>query len=159
TPEVTDVTVTWGNRRRLWPVTVGLALIVSVGLAWWQVVRHTGKVEFALTRLTSDAGLTYEPAISPDGKLVAYASDRAGERSLDIWVQQVPRGEPIRVAHHEADDYDPSFSPDGKNIVFRSDREGGGIYVVPSLGGEAWKIAEQGRRPRYSPDGQWITYW
>ena len=93
------------------------------------------RVELKLTQLTTDTGLTFEPAISPDGKLISYASDRSGEGTLDIWVQQIPRGEPIRVAHHEADDHEPSFSPDGKSIVFRSERLGGGIYVVSALGG------------------------
>jgi Tol biopolymer transport system component len=40
--------------------------------------------------------LSYYPALSPDGKLLAYASDRSGEGNLDIWLQQVARGgEPV----------------------------------------------------------------
>ena len=47
-----------------------------------------------LTRLTSDVGWTDYPAISLDGKMLAYASDRSGENNLDIWVQQIPDGRP-----------------------------------------------------------------
>ena len=112
-----------------------------------------------LTRLTSDPGLTTDPALSPDGTLLAYASDRGGEGNLDIWVQQVTGGEAVRLTHHEADEREPSFSPDGGRIAFRSEREGGRIYVVSALGGEPRLIAKQGRRPRFSPDGKEIAYW
>jgi DNA-binding winged helix-turn-helix (wHTH) protein len=147
------------NRGLLWVLAAGLVVITGAGVAWWWLPRPSGTPQLALTQLTTDTGLTYQPALSPDGKLVAYASDRAGEGKLDIWVQQVPRGEPIRVTHDAADDYEPSFSPDGRSIVFRSDRAGGGIYVVSTLGGEARKIVEKGHQPRYSPDGAWIAYW
>jgi serine/threonine protein kinase len=128
-----------GNRRLLW-LLAGLLLAAGVGVAWWRLHGPSGNMPLTLTQLTTDAGLTYQPALSPDGKLLAYASDRGGEGNLDIWVQQVPRGEPIRVTHDGVDDSDPSFSPDGSTITFRSDRAGGGIYVVPALGGEAaWR--------------------
>ena len=100
----------------------------------------------------------YAPDLSPDGKLLAYASDRAGEGNLDIWVQQVSGGQALQLTRDPADESEPVFSPDGGKIAFRSERDGGGIYVMSALGGEARLIARQGRRPRYSPDGSHIAY-
>lgn len=90
---------------------------------------------------------------------MAYASDRGEEGNLDIWLQQIGTEERVRVTNHETDDYDPSLSPDGTKIAFRSERNGGGVYLVPALGGEARLIAAKGRGPRFSPDGNSIAYW
>ena len=57
-----------------------------------------------------------------------------------------------------ADDYDPACSPDGTQIDFRPERDGGGIYIVPALGGEARLFAPIGCHPRVSPDDQMLMY-
>ena len=137
-----------------------LVAVVVVGL-WWSSRRiHETPGPLTLTRLTSDAGLTMEPAISREGKLVAYASDRGGEGNLDIWLKHVSGGEPIRLTRDPADDHQPCFSPDGSQVAFRSAREGGGVYLVSTLGGGPERLlAPLGRNPRFSPDGKWIAYW
>jgi hypothetical protein len=146
-----------GSRR--WWVVAGAAAVAAVlaaALLWPRPDPRVQAVE--LTRVTSDSGLTAYPALSRDGNWLAYASDRANG-ILNIWVQQVAGGEPVRVTDGPADDTEPSFSPDGTTIAFRSERDGGGIYTVPTLGGVTRRVADQGRRPRFSPDGQWIAYW
>jgi eukaryotic-like serine/threonine-protein kinase len=149
-------------------LTTGAVLILATA-AWGAWLRHSPTVadvasggHTMLMPVTADAGgLSCDPALSPDGKLLAYASDRSGEGNLDIWVQQVGGGEPVRVTRHAADDFEPSFSPDGTLIAFASQRQGhqAGIYVIPALSGEERQIAPRGRRPRFSPDGEWIAFW
>jgi Tol biopolymer transport system component/predicted Ser/Thr protein kinase len=148
------------RRRKLSLIWIGLGSLVLAAaiLLWIFFPRTAGPPEFKITRLTFDAGLTWTPAVSPDGMMFAYASDRSGDGNSDIWVQQIAGGTPLRRTTHPADDYFPSFSPDGSKIVFRSTRDGGGIYEIGTLGGQERRIADRGFYPRYSPDGAWISY-
>jgi eukaryotic-like serine/threonine-protein kinase len=111
------------------------------------------------SRVTWDASFSTEPALSPDGTLAVYASDRGGPGQLDLWLQRIAGGQPIRLTNDPADDREPDFSADGSLIAFRSNRRGGGVYVMPTLGGDARLVAEGGRSPRFAPDGTRIAYW
>ena len=140
---------------------VAAVVLAALGLGWWfgrsGEPATQGPPRYNLTQITRDTGFTGQPALSPDGRLLAYASNRGGEGNLDIWVQQLGGGNPIRLTTDEANDRAPSFSPDGNRIVFRSDRDGGGIYVVPALGGSPRRIGAAGYDPRFSPDGSLVS--
>lgn len=112
----------------------------------------------ALTRLTFDEGLQTEPTWSPDSRFIAYSSNRAGK--FDIWMQQVSGGSAIRITQASGNNWQPDWSPDGKFIAYRSEENGGGIYIIPILGGPGLerKLASFGYHPRWSPDSSKVLF-
>ena len=135
------------------------ACLVSFLIGWTLHHPPTTESPWRLTRLTADAGSSNEPAISPDGKLLAYSSDAAKEGQYDLYIKQIAGGDPIRLTFDGANNTEPDFSPDGSRIVFVSNRDGGGIYEIPAFGGEERLLARGGRKPRFSPDGSKVAYW
>jgi Tol biopolymer transport system component/DNA-binding winged helix-turn-helix (wHTH) protein len=111
-----------------------------------------------LTRVTFDDGLQIGATWSPDGRYLAYSSDRGGK--FDIWVQQVSGGDPIQITKEPGQNWEPDWSPDGKYIAYRSEEGDGGIYIVPALGGAGLerKIASFGYYPHWSPDGSQVLF-
>jgi eukaryotic-like serine/threonine-protein kinase len=148
------------SNRALTRAVLAFALVVLAGVAftWWKFLNPAPEQMPVLTRLTTDVGLTGFPAISPDGNLFAFASDRADGTNLDLYVQQVAGGDPIRLTSDPVDEYEPVFSPDGSRIAYRSEKDGGGIYIVSALGGESRQVARSGRSPAFSPDGRQLVY-
>lgn len=149
-----------GGSRRLWFAAVFACLVLTaVAAVWWYVRSDPPPGELALKKVTNDAGLSVDPALSPDGKLIVYASDRDGGGDLELWLEQVAGGDPVQLTDNDVDDVSPVFSPDSTRIAFRSERGSGGIYIMSALGGHARFLAAEGRGPKFSPNGQQLAYW
>ena len=150
--------------RRSWRL-VGTAAVVALVFGgaggWWIAGRNAPRPmpRWGIRQLTTDEGWTGSGALSPDGRMVAYISDRAGKGTRDLWVQQVAGGRPIPLTSGPSSVYAPSFSPDGSRIIYTSTENPGGIYTIPVLGGESRRIADaqSGGYAQFSPDGRWIA--
>lgn len=150
-----------GKRNLSFWWLIAAALVCLIVLAGWWRFRNsqTALPVETLTRLTTEPGLSDSPALSRDGKLVAYSSDNGADDGRDLYVKQVAGGQPIRLTFDGAGNTSPDFSPDGSRIVFRSERNGGGIYEIPALGGDARLLAKGGLNPKYSPNGLQVAFW
>ncbi len=118
----------WSAPKRRAAVAAAILLVtVTVALAVWIPTsrpRPELQSRRALVRLTSSSGLNVDPALSPDGALLAYASDREGTSGLDIWIQPVG-GTARRLTSEDGDEAEPSVSPDGASIFYsRREKEG-----------------------------------
>ncbi len=147
------------RRFTMWWLAAGSACVISFLLGWRIQNPPAPLTAWKLTRLTADPGLSANPAISHEGTLLAYSSDRSGEGQMDLYVKQIAGDQSIRLTFDGLGNTTPDFSPDGSEIVFRSNRGGGGIYEIPTFGGEARLLARDGLNPRFSPDGSKIAYW
>jgi Tol biopolymer transport system component/DNA-binding winged helix-turn-helix (wHTH) protein len=147
------------SRSKILPylaVSTALAVLAIAAFFGIKKLRSPVPEQRALTRLTFDEGLQVEASWSPDGRFIAYSSDRGGK--FDIWVQQVSGGDPVQITKGPGHHWEPDWSPDGKYIAYRSEEGDGGIYVVPALGGAGLehRIAPFGYYPRWSPDSSQV---
>jgi len=122
-------------------------------------------------RSTAQAGLPIElissprmqadEQFSPDGKRIAFMSDRSG--SIEIWVCNSDGSSPVQLTSFGgATPGTPHWSPDGRWIAFDS-RPGGkaGVFVISSEGGEPRRVTEGNSDdivPSWSRDGKWIYF-
>jgi Tol biopolymer transport system component/DNA-binding winged helix-turn-helix (wHTH) protein len=107
-------------------------------------------------QLTFDAGLDYQPAVSPDGRYIVYISQRGGGRHLRR--MDMDGGNDIQLTSSAADS-PPSISPDSKwavYVAYIQDRPT--IWRVPLEGGSPQPLTETtSLLPAFSPDGDSIA--
>jgi Tol biopolymer transport system component/DNA-binding winged helix-turn-helix (wHTH) protein len=107
-------------------------------------------------RLTTRAGYDAMPSWSPDGRAVAYVSDKSG--NLEIYVMALtPGSREVAITSDAGVNVEPEWSPDGEWIAYHSRRRGG-VWVVPSSGGVARQVADFGSDPAWSPDSARIAF-
>jgi Tol biopolymer transport system component/DNA-binding winged helix-turn-helix (wHTH) protein len=110
----------------------------------------------------SSTRMEYAPQYSPDGKHVAFSSDRSG--LLQIWVCDGDGGNPAQLTRSDAGaSGTPRWSPDGRWIAFdHHEKERWRIYVMASDGGQVRRLAKDEGDieviPSWSGDGKWIYY-
>jgi DNA-binding winged helix-turn-helix (wHTH) protein/Tol biopolymer transport system component len=107
-------------------------------------------------RLSAARDLYATPAISPDGRSVAWVSSRTGKP--EIYVSSLaPGSRELAVTSDGSGALEPAFSPDGLWLAFRSlEREG--IWIIPRTGGAARQVADFGSSPAWSPDSRSIVF-
>ncbi len=106
-------------------------------------------------QLTDGHGDDREPRISPDGKKVVFASDRAMQGNYDIWVADISSGEVTQITNSAKEEFEPTWTPDGKSIAFVSGMgvaRGHGASVA-GLDVEQVEIAGSARKTIYSLPG------
>jgi len=107
-------------------------------------------------RYLTYSGHDYTPAASPDGRSVAFRSDRDGKAR--IWLKQLATGSEVPLTNGPADDF-PQFSPDGSTVLFaRFSGPRATLFRVPLVGGEPRRVIDDAGEATWSPDGQKIAF-
>lgn len=103
-------------------------------------------------QLTSGAGANFDPTVTPDGRHVVFASDRAGH--INIWRIDADGANPRQLTQGMRD-FAPQISPDGKWVAYTSEVGGGlSIWKVSIDGGRPVQLTQKlSRWPAWSPDG------
>jgi Tol biopolymer transport system component len=112
--------------------------------------------------LFPSAAVDMDPAISPDGKLLAFSSTRSGPEQL--WIGRIGDSAPRQVTHFDGKQFVffPAWSPDSRSVVF-SLRNGPAtnIYVYTVASGDLKQVTSTRNRDIcavFSPDGRYVYY-
>ena len=112
------------------------------------------------TALTKSSGLNNWPAVSHDGKKIAFGSSRRGD--YDIYTMTIDGTDLTRITKGGRLDARPAWSPDGRQIAFTSARNGDyEIYVMRSDGTHVRRVTNHPERDDFvtwHPDGKRLAY-
>lgn len=116
-------------------VCVALVAITATTVYW---LRHLSNSSVEYTQLTDFADSTSAPALSPDGRMLAFfRGSKAFLTGGQLYVKVLPNGEAKRLTNNLRWKYGPAFSPDGSQIAYTvvNDKQFQ-TWTVPVLGGE-----------------------
>ena len=162
------------RRRRQWTMLAGVAAVaalVAAGGVWrlWQqdYFWQNPLADATPERLTDFEGDEMDAAISPDGKVTAFLSDRDGP--IDVWVSQIRSGPFVNITNGKfqltanlVTRY-AGFSGDGAQVWFLQQLAvprplRWTSWLAPAMGGDPRPFVENGLNPVWSPDGQSLVY-
>ncbi len=152
------------SRMSTWLIVAVVGLFLA-GLTGWFLRRSTVPEKVATPSfpqpLTAYPGTERFPALTPDGKLIAFTWNGDQLENEDIYVRQTIESELVRLTSHPGADQMPTWSPDGHYIAFLRSAEKKGnprhLMVIPALGGTEREIALVDDGLDWSPDGQYLA--
>ncbi|MBI3763275.1 MAG: TolB family protein [Chloroflexi bacterium] len=117
------------------------------------------------TQLTHGNGNNREAALSPDGMLIAFVSDR-DDAAGEIYLMNADGSNQRRLTDHPGQDDDPTWSPDGRYLAHESldpAETKGDIYIYDLETGASTLLTRSAPTrynltPDWSPDGKWIAF-
>jgi dipeptidyl aminopeptidase/acylaminoacyl peptidase len=107
--------------------------------------------------LTRHPANDFKPAWSPDGRRIAFVSDRHDGGPFEVYVMNASGGDQRRVTRTKGGGgtTDPAWSPDGRRIAFAGND---GLYLVHADGSGLRRLTRSGETPAWSPDGRRIAF-
>jgi DNA-binding winged helix-turn-helix (wHTH) protein/Tol biopolymer transport system component len=127
--------------KSLW-LMIGLAAAVVIVLVGWLGARghrRPAPASASYTQLTNFSDAVFSPAISPDGRTIAFIRGNAASFPSvgEIYTKVLPNGEPLQLTHDGWDKYGVAFSPDGSRVVYtRAGLPGWDTVTISAFGGE-----------------------
>lgn len=113
----------------------------------------------AMTQITDEQANDAQPCFSPDGRFIAFTSDRAGH--WDIWVIDANGRNPRQITNSPMPELHPSWSPDGKQLVYcrvNPKQPGGELWIADIENPGVKRLIGEGLFPAWSPGGTKIAY-
>ena len=150
------------------PLMVSVGVAVAVGVVLWfrgtEYFWRNPVAEARVQTVTDFSGVEEAAAVSRDGNLVAFLSDRDGQ--TDVWIKQIGSGQLRNLTNGSVKGLvNPSirnlgFSPDGSFVTYWARRQDGDISVwaVPTLGGQPRQYLEGAAEFDWSHDGSRLAY-
>jgi len=128
----------------------------------WRVPgRRAASADRVPSRLISSSRGELPGAFSPDGRKIAFTSNRAG--AWNIWISESDGSRPVQLTDLPGLTGSPEWSPDGRRIVFdsREGERGVNLFVVDVEGGVPRRLTQESSGnalASWSRDGRWIYF-